>query len=221
MREAEMGHQNLRAPWPDRTQAGQALATKLPHCRGRLWDTRVLGLPHGGLVVAAGLARELRLPLASWSVQRLGGDDGRTLVALAPGNIVAWDPTQADQRATDAEGLQLLQALETEMRRLQLCLADALPNDLRGQRLIVVDEGIRSGLTMAAALTSLRRLYPASITVAAPMADRHGRNRLANLADDLVVLQPVVAGGERKRWFREFTPPTDSELIALLAEATA
>jgi len=216
-----MGRMDLRAPWPDRNRAGQALAVKLPHCRGRLWDTRVLGLPHGGLVVAAGLARELRLPLASWSVQRLGGDGARTRMALAPGNVVARDRPEAGQRATDPEDLQLLNALEAELRRLQLCFADALPHDLRGQRLIVVDEGIRSRLTMAAALTSLRRLYPASITVATPMADRRGRNLVANLADDLVVLRPVIAGGQRKRWFRDFTQPTDSELIELLAGATA
>jgi putative phosphoribosyl transferase len=173
------------------------------------------------LVVAVGLARELRLPLASWSVQRLGGDGARTRMALAPGNVVARDRPEAGQRATDPEDLQLLNALEAELRRLQLCFADALPHDLRGQRLIVVDEGIRSGLTMAAALTSLRRLYPASITVATPMADRRGRNLVANLADDLVVLRPVIAGGQRKRWFRDFTQPTDSELIELLAGATA
>jgi hypothetical protein len=53
------------------------------------------------------------------------------------------------------------------------------------------------------------------------MADRRGRNLVANLADDLVVLRPVIAGGQRKRWFRDFTQPTDSELIELLAGATA
>lgn len=207
--------------WRDRADAGALLARRLAPGVHHHQDTTVIGIPPGGIAVAASLAAELQLPLSSWSVQRLWLPGGRPLSigALAPGNIQLLDVRGIQRLRLDAEVCQaLLRRQAGRLARDQRRFGDPGPAELRHRHLIVVDEAIRSGLAMAAALMSLRALYPASITVAAPLGCLEAIDRLGPLADRLVVLRPLQRLASLSDWFASLPPLQARDVIALLRD---
>ena len=182
----------------------------------------VMGIPPGGMEVAAALAGVLQLPLSCWSVQRmwLPGACQVTIGALAPGNIQMLGAYGLRRHGLDPERCQaLLQRQERHLQKDQRRFGDPNPMELRHRHLILVDEANRSGLAMAAGLLSLRAFYPASITVAAPVACLAALERLGPLADQVVVLRPVEWLPQLADWFGSLSPVGARQVIALLGAA--
>ena len=205
--------------WRDRRHAGALLGEHLASRVQHHQDTTVVGIPHGGIEVAAALAAVLQLPLSCWSVQRLWfpGAARRAIGALAPGNIQLPDADGLRRLGLDGDQAEAL--LRRQARRLerdQRRFGDPEPAELRHRHLILVDEAIRSGLAMAAGLQSLRALYPASITVAAPVGCQEALRRLGPLADGVVVLRRVEQLPQPSDWFQLLPPLTSQGVIALL-----
>ncbi|MCS5700176.1 phosphoribosyltransferase family protein [Cyanobium sp. FGCU-52] len=208
--------------WTDRRAAGLALAARLrelhPHPAGSV----VVALPRGGVVVAAEVARALRLPLTTWSVRKLAlpTQPEIALGALAPGGVTLWDPHTAwmfNEHPVLRE--QVMEREGRELERRRLLYGDADPADLRGRQLIVVDDGIATGLSVRAALTSLQRLGPARVVLAVPVAARQSLPALRELVDELVLLaapDDLVAVGLH---YGRFDPVDDAEVLAILRQA--
>lgn len=186
--------------WRDRAEAGQELALHLGRSQslrrelGR--NTTVVGLAEAGLPVAAAVAAALELPLARMTVRRLTVPEqtGRGCGALAPGGVEVWDEPAARRLGLGTLGREDLVA------RHHLALRAAMAGDcpataLRGRRLLVVDDAIVGGATMAAALASLRRLEAADLKVAVPLAARAGLARLALGPERLIVLRGLEPAG--------------------------
>jgi putative phosphoribosyl transferase len=208
--------------WRDRRHAGALLGERLASRVQHHQDTTVVGIPPGGIEVAAALAAVLQLPLGCWSVQRLWlpGAARRAIGALAPGNIQL--PDDDGLRLLGLDGDQAEALLRRQARRLerdQRRFGDPGPAELRHRHLILVDEAIRSGLAMAAGLQSLRPLYPASITVAAPVGCREALRRLEPLADEVLVLRQVEQLPQLSDWFQVLLPLSSQGVIALLRAA--
>lgn len=207
------------ALWFDRRAAGQALAERLQQQAPPRADALVLGLPRGGVVVAAEVARALGLPLSSWSVRKLAlpTDPEVALGALAAGGVVLWDPQAAwkvHQNPVLRDQLLAREGRECE-RRCRL-YGDPDPAELRGRELIVVDDGIATGLTVRAALTSLARARPARLVLAVPVAADQSLPALRDLCDALVVLaapRNLVAVGCH---YRHFEPVEDQQVLECL-----
>ncbi len=205
--------------WRDRGHAGALLGQRLAPQVHHHQDTTVMGIPPGGIEVAAALAAVLQLPLSCWSVQRLWlpGAEPQPIGALAPGNVQLLDPHGLRRHGLEGDGCQAL--LRRQARRLerdQRRFGDPGPAELSHRHLILVDEAIRTGLAMGAALRSLRALYPASITVAAPVACQEAIAQLDPLADGVVVLQPVEQLPRLSDWFASLPPLGPRQVIALL-----
>lgn len=180
--------------WRNRSEAGLELALQL--CRSQplhkelARNTTVVGLAEAGLPVAAAVATALELPLTRWTVRRLTVPEqtGRGCGALAPGGVEVWDEAAARRLGLGTLGREELVA------RHHLALRAAMAGDspaaaLRGRRLLVVDDAIVGGATMAAALTSLRRQKAADLQVAVPLATRAGLARLPLQPERLIVLR--------------------------------
>lgn len=206
--------------WRSRGHAGvllgQRLAVELPPHQ----NTTVMGIPPGGVEVAAAMAALLQLPVSCWSVQRLWlpGTTREAVGALGPGNIQLLDDSALQRLGLDGESRQAL--LRRHARRLvrdQCRFGDPGAAELRHRHLILVDEAIRSGLAMGAGLLSLRALYPASITVAAPVACQEALEWLLPLADRVVVLQPVEQLQHLGDWFDLLPTLAPRRVIALLS----
>jgi predicted phosphoribosyltransferase len=212
----------LPALFPDRAEAGNALAQKLSRYGGRP-DVVVLGLPRGGVPVAAEVARSLGAPLDVWLVRKLGvpHEEEFAMGAIASGGIIDLDhalirqlriPARAVRHVLERE-LHELERRETAYRGHRAAL------DLRDRIVIVVDDGLATGSTMRAAVSAVRHHRPAFVVAAAPVASKEACADLALHADHcvcVVCLDPFRAVGT---WYEDFSATTDEEVIACLGES--
>ncbi len=205
--------------WTHRHQAGLALADAFADCRGHGGDTTLVALPRGGVPVAAAMASRLELPLVTWSVRKVADPRWPELAigAVAAGGVVVWrNGAGGRQRATTATEHGWLRDQELELQRRQRLFGDPPGAQLRGRHLIVVDDGIATGMTVKAALLSLRRVGPASLALAVPVVDRQVAGELGRLVgriEALVVVDDLQAVG---LWYEHFEQLSDREVLALL-----
>ena len=203
--------------WRDRHQAGELLAHRLMPLEGD-HNVLLLALPRGGVAVAAAMAQVLHLPLATWSVRKVADPLAPELAlgAVAPGGVVVWrQGVEAQARQAEQQGW--LAAERRELERRRQTFADPDPTSLRGRRLIVVDDGIATGMTVRAALLSLAPLGPSALILAVPVVDAAVSRALAPLVDRLEALAVVQALGAVGLWYERFEQLTDQQVRSLLA----
>jgi len=205
----------------DREDAGRQLSRRLERYRDDP-DAGVLGIPRGGIVVGAAIARELHRPLGVCAVHKLG----------APGNPELAIGAVDDEGATivDWSLLRRLevtdQALEVEVERqrreLQRWVGDVAPGRtaLVPSTAIIVDDGIATGATARAAVQATRRRGARRLILAVPVAPAETARALEALVDEWVCLatpEPFFAVGN---FFEEWPQVTDEEVRSLLEAAT-
>ncbi len=202
----------------DREDAGRELAEALVDLVGD--DVVVLGIPRGGVEVAARVAEKLRAPLDVIIPRKVGAPDNPELGlgAIAEGVEVL------DERLIRALGVPL-DYLEREIatereeirRRQQAYRRGRQEVPLAGKVAVVVDDGVATGGTAAAALRSARARGARKVILAVPVAPVDAVRRLAQDADEVRVLatpEPFYAVGQ---WYDEFPQTSDEEVIDLLA----
>jgi putative phosphoribosyl transferase len=206
--------------FPDRVAAGIELAAELGHLAHGA-DPIVLGLPRGGVPVAAEVARALRAPLDAFMVAKIG-QPGRVELAvgaLASGGVRVLNDRLIAAAGIGADELEALaaQAAEKLADRDRRYRGDRPPPRLDGRAVILVDDGLATGATMRAAVAALRQLRAARVVVAVPVAPASTCAALDELVDELVCLftpEPFVAVGA---WYGDFSPTPDAEVVRLLA----
>jgi len=208
----------------DRADAGRLLAERLSHYAGRD-DVLVLGLPRGGVPVAAEVARALGAPLDVFLVRKLGlpGQEELAMGAIASGGARVLNEELVETLAIPEALIDAVAAREEEelRRRERLYRGERTPPEVEGKTVILVDDGLATGSSMRAAVAALRRRRPARIVVAVPTAPVSTCEELRPEVDELVCArtpQPFYAVGI---WYENFNQTTDEEVRRLLAEATA
>lgn len=208
----------------DRKEAGQRLAERLLDYRDRP-GVVVLGLPRGGVVVAYEVARRLHAPLDVFLVRKLGapGQEELAMGAIASGGVRVLNPAVVEACGIPADLIE--EITEQERRELErrdkLYRGDRPPLGVEGRTVILVDDGIATGATMRAAVAALRRLNPARIVVAAPVAAPQACEFLAEEADEAVcdfLPDPFYSVG---LWYEDFTQNSDEEIRELLERSRA
>ncbi len=205
--------------WYDRREAGRGLAERFEDLRGRAADCTLVALPRGGVPVAAEMAVALGLPLATWAVRKLAHPSypEYALGAVAPGGVVLWDERDGGFLRLGAEQRQeLVRNQEAELERRRRVFGDPPAAELRGRHLIVVDDGIATGMTTRAALTSLRRLEPASLSLAVPVVDRRLIPELEAITDRLEILRVVDGLRAVGEWYEHFEQLDDGDVLSWL-----
>lgn len=204
----------------NREAAGRALAQCLEHY-GLRPNLVVLALPRGGVPVAAEVARALGAPLDVLVVRKLGVP---RYPELAMGAIAQGGLRVLNREVIEVFGIserELRSVIEKETAELERRVAAYRGNrpfpDLHGATVILVDDGVATGSTMAAAIAALRSLGPASIVAAAPVMSREARAVLSREADHCeYVMEPEPFHGVGA-WYQDFSQTTDEEVHALLA----
>ena len=151
----------------------------------------VLGLPRGGVVVAAEVARALHRPLDVLLVRKIGHPLHREFAvgALAEHGVVLLDEDALGRNRIAR--VQLDQVIEEEKGRLRSYQTSFHPDGgptLAGKALLLVDDGLATGSTAEAAAVSVRSQQARRITVAAPIASANAVERLSRVADEVQVL---------------------------------
>jgi putative phosphoribosyl transferase len=205
----------------DRADAGARLARRLAEMP---WsDPVVLGLARGGVPIAAIVADALDAPLEV-AVARKIGAPGRPEFGI--GAVTPDGPPRYDERTLAALGLtpdDLREACERERaearRRLQRYRQGRDPVPLAGRDVILVDDGLATGVTARAALGVLRAAGPARLVFAAPVCARDSRDALcaAADADAVVCVFAPPEFGAVGLWYRDFGQTSDEEVLAALA----
>jgi putative phosphoribosyl transferase len=204
----------------DRRDAGGRLAERLVD---EYRDVVVLGLPRGGVPVAAEVARVLGAELDVLVVGKVGvpGHEELALAAVADDGSVALNPTViAAVGMPDAEMEQLARrhsaALATRAGELRGGL-DSVP--LEGRTVVVVDDGMATGATMRVAVDVVRRRQPRRVVAAVPVASADAVEAVAAAADRMVCLLTPPGFRAVGPWYADFTQVTDDEVRDLLRSA--
>jgi putative phosphoribosyl transferase len=203
----------------DRVDAGRQLAARLGHLRGE--RVVVLGLPRGGVPVAAEVATALGAPLDVIVVRKLGvpfqpelgmgavGEDG---VKVINPDVVRGIGV------SDAELAAVEERERAEVARRAQRYRDGRPRvPLEGRVVVIVDDGVATGSTARAACQLARALGAAYVVLAVPVAPPGWQDRLGRDADELVSVatpEPFFAIGE---FYADFSQTSDDEVAACLA----
>lgn len=205
-------------PYADRRDAGHRLGQSLHHLVGRA-GLLVLGLPRGGVPVAAEVARALAAPLDVLIVRKLGHPQHAeyAIGAIASGGVrVMNEEATAGVRPQDVERVAQRELAELQ-RREQLYRGDAPPLVLHDRAVVLVDDGLATGSTMRAAVQAVRRQQPAWICVAVPVGAPESCAMLAREADEVVCPARPVPFRAVGLWYRDFPQTGDDEVRSLLA----
>ena len=194
-------------PFKDREDAGRKLAAALAGQAGRK-DVTVVALPRGGVVLGRVVADALAAPLDLVVPRKIG--------ALTESGEAVWN--EAERAAADPQALEEVIAREKAeaIRRLTTYREGLPPRAFKDRTLIVVDDGAATGLTMRAALVSLRRETPARLLVALPVCSRDAKEAIEATADETIVLETPDAFGAVGAFYERFPQVDDAQVIGLM-----
>lgn len=206
-------------PFEDRIDAGKTLAALLQRYAGRT-DVVVLGLPRGGVPVAAAVAAALAAPLDVFTVRKIGVPGHRELAmgAIASGgcrilNHALIAELGISERAVGA----VIAEEERELARREAVYRSGRPPlSVSGRIVILVDDGLATGSTMRAAVNALRDLDPARIVVAVPVGSQEACRDLEAVADEVVCARIPSYFLAVGRWYVDFSETSDAEVNELL-----
>lgn len=205
----------------DRTEAGRRLAHELGQYVGRP-DVLVLALPPGGVPVARAVAQALHAPLDVLMVRKLGvpGHEQLAMGAITTGGLEFRDKSVVSAFEISRERFDAAVRRERAelVRRERAYRGDRPFPSLRGQTVILVDDGIGADSPVRAALRALQLKHAAAIVIATPVAtDQIVQALRREVADVVTVLTPehLLAVAE---FYDNFQPPTDEEVRELLAQ---
>jgi putative phosphoribosyl transferase len=209
-------------PFENRAAAGAVLARRLFGVR---WHAPaiVLALPRGGVPVAQAVASALHLPLDVLVVRKVGHPDEPELAigAVASGGITVRNNHQDTSTSRERfEALAAEQRIEVERREMRYRPGKA-PLSLAGKTAILVDDGLATGATMRAALTSARAMGAVYLVAAVPVGSREAVDDLGQCADEVICLyrpEPFQAIG---CYYASFSQLHDADVRAALRSFAA
>src|SRR5262245_42790088 len=206
----------------NRRDAGKQLAYRIaPHFRAS--DPVVLGLPPGGVPVAYELARALGAPLNPFLVRPVRVPRRRDLtvgfVSSGGTRFLDWE-TLRRSGLSAAEAALAARLRGTDLtRREHHYLSGTSPVSVRDRAVLLVNDGMLTGATMANAILALRERQPEKVLVAVPVASPHAIEKIRDLADSVVCLWTPSRLDSVELCYEYYAPTTDGEVRELLALA--
>ena len=207
----------------DRVEAGQVLGELLAPTYAGRDDVLVLGLPRGGVPVAAEVARCLGAPLDVFVVRKLGvpGHEELAMGAIATGGVRVVDTRLRDRLHIDAAAVERVAQREAAelVRRERAYRGDSPAPNLAGRTVLLVDDGLATGSSMRAAALAARAAGPRAVIAAAPVGPPSVTGSLRDVCDDVVLASIPDSFFAVGMFYADFRPTTDDEVRAALAAA--
>lgn len=204
--------------YKDRRDAGRRLAGELMHYKDRT-DVIVLGLPRGGVTVAFEIARALHSPLDILIVRKIGFPGNPELAAGAvseTGTVVLNEEIVAYGVSREYLDRETARQKEEIARRLDLFRGGKGVPDLAGKTVILVDDGVATGATLKAAISTLKREKLARLVVALPVASPEAQSDISGTVDEWVCLQAPFGFMAVGSYYYDFTQVEDEEVVEML-----
>jgi len=208
----------------NRAEAGKILAEALAYLKDRQ-NVVVLGIPRGGVVVAAEVSKILKVPLSVVVVRKLGVPGHSE---LAFGAVDVKDTATLDRdlirqlrlSRSVIDNVREREWLEAKKRE-KLFRWDRNELDLKGKIILLIDDGLATGATTTAAINYIRKKNPAKLILAVPVAPPETVNKLRLLVDDMTVLQAPPDFTAVGQFYSDFPQVSDEEVINLLSLSRA
>lgn len=201
----------------NRAHAGKLLSEKLIQYKGKE-ETVILGLPRGGIVVAAETAKALSLPLDIVVPRKIGAPENPeyAIGAITETGEGVWN----EEEIARVDKVWLQKEIDKEKtearRRLKTYRGQMPPRDLKQKTVILVDDGIATGLTMRAAIKSVRARGAKKVIVAVPTGARDSLIELEREAHEAIVLDKPIFFGAVGAFYEEFPQVEDEEVIKIM-----
>lgn len=205
----------------NRRDAGRRLAERLGQLA--LHDPLILALPRGGVPVGYEIAVTLQAPLDVFVARKIGAP-GRAELGIAAIAEGRTEPVATELVArlglNQSDLAQLARREQARVaRRVTLYRDDRPLPTVAGHDVVVVDDGLATGVTAEAALRSLRPRRPRRLVLAVPVCAGETAERIRGAADELVCLHAPHAMHAVGMWYDDFTQTTDREVLDLLADS--
>ncbi len=210
--------------YADRAHAGRVLAARLADAGlGGEAEVAVLGLPRGGVVIAAEVAKRLGAPVDAFVVRKLGvpGHEELAMGAIASGGVRVLNADVVAQLGIAASVIDDVTERESAelIRREQVYRGARATVDLAGRLVIIVDDGLATGASMRAAVDAVRAQAPKRLIVAVPVAPPDTVEEFRQAGVEVICpLMPHLFGGVGQ-FYGDFHQVTDDEVRALLTSA--
>lgn len=211
-----------RLVFADRVEAGRRLGEQLAAME--LARPLVLALPRGGVPVGAEIARILRAPLDVTLVRKIGAPHepelavGAVAEGPSPEIVVNDEVARPLGLSDDFIASEAAREFAVIAQRRSEYAAWRPAYEIADRTAIVVDDGVATGMTMQAALRSVRRRQPAKLIAAVPVASREALAMLRREADDVVCLNSPGSFGSVGSFYRDFEQVSDAEVVELLKQ---
>ncbi|MGY1682602.1 phosphoribosyltransferase family protein [Geodermatophilus sp. SYSU D01176] len=205
-------------PFQDRRDAGRQLGRRMAPSAGR--DVVVLGLPRGGVPVAAEVARAMGAPLDVILVRKLGLPRRPELAMGAVGEdgVVVVNDDVVQVAGVDQATFTDVQRREREEldRRARQLRGDRARLPLEGRTAVVVDDGVATGATARAACAVARAHGAERVVLAVPVGSPHALREIAPVVDEVVCLESPQRFAAVGQAYEDFRPTEDEEVLELL-----
>jgi putative phosphoribosyl transferase len=207
----------------NRRDAGQKLASLLKKYRAE--HPMVLGIPRGGVIVAAEVAKAFQVPLDILIVRKIGAPHNEEVAigAVMPDGMAVLDTDIIEKLSIPDHYInRVIEEQTVEIKRRQhMYQGDKPMPSFERRTVILVDDGIATGYTIEAAIEGLRGHKPKAIILAAPVAPIDVVHRLRKKADEVIYLDtpdPFYAVGQ---FYQDFSKTSDEEVIQVLQDMAA
>lgn len=202
----------------DRVDGARQLLDRLKKYKGKK-KVVVLGLARGGVVTAAEIARELKVPLEVIVVRKIGSPFNPEYAVGAIAEDGTVELSQQDMNISGIPDGLLEPIIEKEKkeleRRIKLYRAGSSLK-LKGKTAILVDDGIATGRTMRAAIKSVRKSGAKKIIVAVPVITISFLEKIKGEVDDIAYVRLLGPFGAIGAVYKSFPQVEDDEVVVLL-----
>jgi predicted phosphoribosyltransferase len=205
----------------NRRAAGEAVARLLLAYAGRP-DVIVLGLPRGGMIIAAAVARRLATMMDALLVRKLGHPFQPELAigAIATGGVLEMNAGAEQGEVSAGDRARIILREQIELERRERIYRNGLPAlDLSGRVALLVDDGLATGSTMRAAVLAAWRLGAREVVVAVPVGHAASLDALtrAPYRARVVCARRIAALQSISQHYDVFPQVSDAEVLALMA----
>lgn len=213
-------------PWfaklfKNRNDAGRQLAKEL----FRFVDVNpiILALPRGGIPIGYEIAKLCHAPLDVLVVRKVGLPDRPEfgVGAIAEGNVQLFDERTLKRLGISPSDLKGVINAETKElnRRVQTYREKSEPPSVKGRTVILIDDGLATGVTARAAIEAIKKLHPKKIVFASPICAYDSTQELNSLVDEVICLATPLDFMSVGQWYQNFEQLEDEEVVDILKKA--
>ncbi len=201
----------------DREDAGKQLAEKLDEYRGRE-DTLVIAIPRGGVVLGRVIADVLGAPLDIVVPRKIGAPDNEeyAIGAIAESGMGVWNEAEKERYGEEILSVITKREQKEARRRLDTYRKGLSERIMKNKTIILVDDGVATGLTLRAAIQTIRSEQPKKIIIALPGGPQDTIDALRHDGDDLIALTVPKFFSAVGQLYQDFPQVEDDTVVALL-----